>query len=186
MRIPKKAQPRHKPHVDTDVLRYALEADDDKDLVSAAKALIRGEPRPRVCVSAPAVGELVLTLLRDDENAHGGDWDFERVMAKLQRYHNEGYIELLPLGKRDDGVARLASELMVGNKEWRGDADLNPMDALIVACCLKDDNASGIYTTDTGILMSPSVAAACKHYGKELVQLRSEGADARRRRGKHF
>jgi hypothetical protein len=184
--VPNKAQARHRPHVDTDVLRFALEADEDEDLIRAAKQLVRGEPRPRVCISGPALGELTLTLLRDDEQEHSGKWSFGLVMERLQRYHDDGYMDIFPLGKRDDGVARLAAELMTGSTMWAGDPDLNPMDALIVACCLKDDIASGIHTTDSRIILSPSVQAACKHYGKEVFQLRSEGADAKRRRGKHY
>lgn len=145
-------------HLDTDVLRAGLGADDDKDLISEARQFIHSGKQLTACACITALGELVLTLSQD----------YPRLSDALRSFCDsvkKGEIVLFGLGEGDTEFFRLADEIR------EREPNITPADALIIASFLEDQLSDILCTTDTQIVESRILHDMAREREKSIHEL---------------
>lgn len=161
MGIPRRKRSPSRAHVDTAILRYALDRDEEVGLRELARRLFyRRRGQPRVCISLPVAGEFVETLARDKDGE-----GFKRVLDELWDFLAGDRLVLFGLGRTPTEAFEIAQHLQ------GEDPLLTPTDALIVACLLADEEAQNLYTTDPTMIDSRVIRMKCKARGKRVREL---------------
>jgi len=115
------------------------------------RKIIAGTRKERYKVPIPVIGEAFLILNEKRDN------DIKREAFKvLETLIEEKRIELIAFGKSNDAF-RYAKELMDQCTSDYRQENLAPMDALIVADALIDNQCTKIYTNDTLLLFDKNL-----------------------------
>ncbi len=166
MGIPQEVPPPQRAHIDTNILRYLLDPEEDSTLKGSARGLIfgPGEKLP-VCISCPVAGELVALLAKDTVERDAAGHDFERAMATFWRYIKEERLELFMFGRNAIGLLRIAERL------FKVETRLETTDAIILASFVADNQAVVFFTTDPILLGVELVSFVKKEWGKSIRPL---------------
>ena len=150
MGIPQEEPPPPRAHIDTDILRAALDPADATGLHGPARSLIfnRAEAH-RVCVSAPVLAELLLTITRDTiEEGGPGFRNFEGIIGRFWSWTHDDKLEFYMFGDDPDEVFRIGHELR------QVDHQMSATDVVVLACFLSDTHAALFFTTDGELLVN--------------------------------
>lgn len=158
MGIPRRVRSPSRAHVDTNVLRFALDPDEDVETRQTARRIFHTRiGQPKMACSLPVAGEFLQTLAKEKSRQA-----FEDLAGKLWDYVRHGRLIFYGLEGRALEIYRTAGRIR--------DADprLTANDALILASFLADEDAATQYTMDVELIRSDVVKEMCRAGGKRI------------------
>ena len=134
---------------------------DKKDQLRTAMGISSGKPaeaivkrnHPQFCIPMPAIGESVLKLRQKNHD------NFIELMREFDRLLNSGFFVEKYLSEEAFSLASILSKVFTDDRDR-----MTPMDSLILACAVVDQECDAFYTKDSTLLASPDVSSIASDY----------------------